>query len=302
MRFPLPNTTTVGNRTGNIIDKIQEHYKATMTRIVMLSKAEAMLANGSPVQVNTFDPRDAEVLYNKIINLLSSKGWISEGVSTSVTEDLHRKFCQISKRIAGKLLLTGHFALQYHALPYYKSDERITEIQSELSNLEQNAGKIFVSFSSVANGAIEKELANEGLESLGNEELLTKMFEDEELCDRLSNKAKEVEQTHPEFEQLKQSRDRLIAELNNYVIEFYQSSPALIDSNKLLTGEEGFAAYFDIEIVNMKDNLKKREKQDSRIYTKSKTLFDASKVSSLETDAIVDSLTEVAEALAKLEY
>ena len=51
----------------------------------------------------------------------------------------------------------------------------------------------------------------------------------------------------------------LLSELNNLLIKFYQTSPVLIDYNRLMQGEEGITNYFDIEVIKKNKKMKRRE-------------------------------------------
>ena len=50
-----------------------------------------------------------------------------------------------------------------------------------------------------------------------------------------------------------------LSELNNLLIKFYQTSPVLIDYNRLMQGEEGITNYFDIEVIKKNKKMKRRE-------------------------------------------
>jgi hypothetical protein len=43
------------------------------------------------------------------------------------------------------------------------------------------------------------------------------------------------------------------------LVSFYQTSPVLIDYNRLMQGEEGVTNYFDIEVIKNNKNTKRRE-------------------------------------------
>ena len=49
-----------------------------------------------------------------------------------------------------------------------------------------------------------------------------------------------------------------LSELNNLLIKFYQTSPVLIDYNRLMQGEEGITNYFDIEVIEEQEDEKKK--------------------------------------------
>ena len=84
------------------------------------------------------------------------------------------------------------------------------------------------------------------------------MFEDERLIEELNDKSAVVEGQFPEFREMRSKKTQLLSELNDLLIKVYQTSPVLIDYNKLMQGEEGVTNYFDIEVLKNK-KTKKRE-------------------------------------------
>ncbi|HYX71919.1 MAG TPA: hypothetical protein VE732_04055, partial [Nitrososphaera sp.] len=91
------------------------------------------------------------------------------------------------------------------------------------------------------------------------EELFVKIFDDEKLAEQLNEKTAVIESRFPEFEKMRNRRSELISELNNMLVSFYQTSPVLIDYNRLMQGEEGITNYFDIEVIKKNKNTKRRE-------------------------------------------
>jgi len=110
-----------------------------------------------------------------------------------------------------------------------------------------------------ANTVLATELEKRGYANLGFEELFAKMFDDEKLIEELNEKSAVVES---QFTQVGVARDKvseLLSELNNLLIKFYQTSPVLIDYNRLMQGEEGITNYFDIEVIKKNKKMKRRE-------------------------------------------
>ena len=61
---------------------------------------------------------------------------------------------------------------------------------------------------------------------------------------------KEIEEkSGVDFQELLERKTRLINELDNLLIETYQTSSVLIDDARLVTGEEGCLCTIDIEFV-----------------------------------------------------
>jgi hypothetical protein len=119
------------------------------------------------------------------------------------------------------------------------------------------------------------------------QELFSKMFDDEKLVEELDKKATAVESQFPEFDAMGKRKSELFAELNNLLIELYQTSQVSIDYNRLMQGEEGVTTYFDIEVIKNK-KTKKRE-----------AFLDTPKIAKHEADAISAELGQIAKALQK---
>jgi hypothetical protein len=124
---------------------------------------------------------------------------------------------------------------------------------------------------------------------MGFEELLSKLFEDQNLITDLGIKASLVEKEFPEFENMHNRKMELFTELNNLLIELYQTSSVSIDYNKLMQGEEGAVTYFEIDTIR---NRKTKER-DSYINTK--------RVTKESTDQIVSKLNQVVKVLQEIE-
>jgi hypothetical protein len=58
---------------------------------------------------------------------------------------------------------------------------------------------------------------------------------------------------------MRNRESELLSELNHMLVSFYQTSPVLIDYNRLMQGEEGVTNYFDIEVIKNNKNTKRRE-------------------------------------------
>ncbi|MEO9319653.1 MAG: hypothetical protein ABI361_03170 [Nitrososphaera sp.] len=294
MRLPFSGTDPISKKSKEMVDQILELYSKVLNPVVKMQSAEAMVADGSVIETDTFDPRRVELVYNNLKARLQDE-WDSCEISSSDTDDLRRIYCQIIKKIGRHYRLTGYFGVQFHVLPYYRSDKRIPEIKQALARLEESAAKLFVSFSSAADSALEGELRSAGLADLDTEELLVRMFEDEQLRERLDIKNSEVKGAFPELERITSQRDALLSELKDFVLEFYRTTPVLIDSIRLLSGEEGIVAYFDIEWVSPAKGARRRSSGQASDSTRA--LFDPAKLSESDDRALVSSLQQVSDAL-----
>lgn len=189
----------------------------------------------------------------------------------------------------GKYNIHGYFGIQFHTLPYYKVDKRVIEIQKELSQLADTATNTLQSIASRGNEIIRKELEKIGYVEIGFEELLSKLFEDQNLVADLGVKASMVEQEFPEFEDMHNRKTELFAELNLLLIELYQTSSVLIDYNKLMQGEEGIVTYFEIETIRNK----RTKERDFYINTK--------RVVKESTEEILSKFNQVVEVFQGME-
>jgi hypothetical protein len=286
MRLPFKGDDDYFSKNVNsAFETTRFTYLEAIKPQLMMNKVNVMLGDGTITQTDTFEPQKVIVFYQHLINSL--EGWIATGVSKSNTDDLHRLYCQFIQEV-GKYYLRGYFGIQFHTLPYYRIDKRVIEIQKELTQIADNATKTCRSIASKGNDILYKELEKIGYANLGFEKLFAKLFEDRRLVEDLERKASSVEGEFPEFEEMRNKKIQLFAELNNLLIELYQISPVSIDYNKLMQGEEGVVTYFDIEIIK---NQKTRER-DSYINTK--------RISREVSKQIIIKLNEVAKTLQKI--
>ncbi|MGB7954919.1 MAG: hypothetical protein WCF23_13150 [Candidatus Nitrosopolaris sp.] len=264
MRLPIKEDDYFAREVNSAFEIVKDNYLLAIKPQIERNKANAMLGDGSVTQIDCFEPQRVMVFYQQLVDSL--KWWVTTGMSTSQTEDLHRLYCQFTREV-GQYRMSGYFGIQFHALPYYRVDKRIIEIQKELAQIAGEGGNTFKSMAGRGNHIVQKELESIGYAQLGFEELLEKLFEDEILVADLEKKTTALENEFPEFEEMRYKKERLFSELNDLLIELCQISPVSIDHNKLMQGEEGVVTYFDIEKVK---NQKTKE-TDSYINTKRMT-------------------------------
>jgi hypothetical protein len=245
-----------------------------------------MIGNGSIAQVDTFEPEKVVNFYECFTNFLD--GWKTTGISRFKTADLHRLYCQFSKEIRGYTLL-GYFGIQYHALPYFKVDMQVIDLQKQLNLITNDAGMAFTTIAAKGDQIIRGELEKIGYRNMNIEELLVKLMEDKELVDSLDKKASAVENEFPRFQEMFKRRDKLLSELSNLMIEVYQILPESIDHNKMAQGEEGVVT--DISIEKIKSQ--KTKETDS--------FFNVNRISREDTKLIVAALFEFENAFIQIE-
>jgi hypothetical protein len=284
MRIPFKGSDYFCKQVNAAFETIQTGYMEFIKPAIEMRKAAAMLGDGTVTQTDTFDPQNVQNFYQRIESRL--EGWLKSGISSSKTEDLHRLFCQFNKDV-GKYYISGYFGVQFHALPYYKADKRVIEVQKELAGIADSATTVFTDMADMADKALHEELARLGFADMEFQELFTKMFEDEGLAEELDRKAKAVEGQFPEFQDMGERKIKLFAELNDLMIELYQTAHASIDHNRLMQGEEGVCTYFDIELIK------------SRKTNKRDAVFETKKISREDADKVAEELEAVALALKK---
>lgn len=279
MRISLKGDDYFCKQVNAAFEEIHQAYLGAVGPAVAMQKASAMLGDGTVTQTETFDPKNVEALYQRLAGRLD--GWSATGVSRSATDDLHRIFCQFSKAVS-KFHMAGYFGVQFHVLPYYRVNKRVIEIQKELAKIAEDAPAIFKDMTGRADRALQEELEKRGMAGMEFQELFTKMFEDDKLAQELDSRAASVEGQFPEFQAMGKRKNELFSELNDLLIELYQTSPAAIDYNRLMQGEEGVCTYFDIELVRGK----KRE-----------AVFETKKIPKDAADKVASELLRVVSAL-----
>lgn len=256
VRAPLKGEDYFCRKVNASAEKVQEAFLEAVKSAITMSQANAMLGDGTITQADTFDPQNVQKFFQQLGNALED--WTFSGVLKSTTEDMHRLYSTFTKE-ADKFYVSAYFGIQFHELPYYRVDRRVIEIQKELARIEGRATSVLSKMTDAANTVLATELEKRGYANLGFEELFAKMFDDEKLIEELNEKSAVVES---QFTQVGVARDKvseLLSELNNLLIKFYQTSPVLIDYNRLMQGEEGITNYFDIEVIKKNKTMKRRE-------------------------------------------
>jgi hypothetical protein len=284
VRAPFKGDDYFCRQVNAATQKVEQTYLEAVGPAIAMHKSGAMLGDGTVTQADTFDPQNVQMFYQRLANEL--EGWAFSGILKSATEDLHRLYCQFTKE-AGRFYISGYFGIQFHVLPYYKVHKRVIEIQKELAKLADDATVIFKDMTGAADRALAAELEKRGFANMEFQELFTKMFDDEKLVQELDQKAAAVESQFPKFEEMGRKKVRLFAELNDLLIELYQTSSVIIDYNRLMQGEEGVTSYFDIEVIKNK-KTKARE-----------AFLDTPKVKKYDADIVAAELAKVTKALKR---
>lgn len=256
VRAPLKGEDYFCRKVNASAEKVQEAFLEAVKSAITMSQANAMLGDGTITQADTFDPHNVQKFFQQLGNALED--WTFSGVLKSTTEDMHRLYSTFTKE-ADKFYVSAYFGIQFHELPYYRVDRRVIEIQKELARIEGRATSVLSKMTDAANTVLATELEKRGYANLGFEELFAKMFDDEKLIEELNEKSAVVESQFTQVGVARNKVSELLSELNNLLIKFYQTSPVLIDYNRLMQGEEGITNYFDIEVIKKNKKMKRRE-------------------------------------------
>jgi hypothetical protein len=285
VRTPIKGEDYFCRQVNAAGEKVQEAFLEAIKPSIAMRYASAMLGDGTITQADTFDPQNVQNFLQQLGNAL--EGWTSYGILKSATEDIHRIYSTFTKE-AGKFYISAYFGIQFHALPYYKVERRVIEIQKELAKIEYSATSVLSKMIGAADRVLATELEKRGYNNLGFDELFGRMFEDEGLVEELNEKTAVIENQFPQLIESRSRKNELLSELNDLLMKFYHTSPVLIDYNRLMQGEEGVTNYFDIEVFkNMK--TKRRE---ALLDTK-KIPQEAANMLSLELRAVEETLYKI---------
>jgi hypothetical protein len=254
MRMPLKDSIPFSVDLNLSYSKLQHVYFERLKSLLQVSNIKVMLGDGTLTDTTTFDPNSLLLYFSRLAKSLDK--WRIHGVIKSNTDDLHRITYQLSTQIE-KIVISVYLGIQYHALRYYRLDRRVLEIQKKLYEVTSEGNEIRRSVAAAGNDLVLRELGKLGYAELGFEELLEKMLSDKSFSSRLEGKVNKIFNEFPDLMNVEADRNKLISELNDYVMEVYKIEPVLVDYNKLMQGQEGFVIYMDIEtMINKK--LKER--------------------------------------------
>ena len=285
VRAPLKGDDYFCRQVNAAAEKVHRAFLEAISSAILMRQANAMLGDGTITQADTFDPQNVQNFFQQLGNTLQD--WTFSGVLKSATEDIHRLYCTFTKE-ADKFYISVYFGVQFHVLPYYRVDRRVIDIQKELAEIEGRATSVSSKMTAAADRVLATELEKRSYINLGFEELFAKMFDDEKLMEELNRKTAAVESQFPQIGETRNRKSELLSELNDLLIKFYQTSPVLIDHNRLMQGEEGVTSYFDIEVLKNKKN-KRRE-----------AFLDTIKMPKEATDMLSGELGAVGETLCKI--
>ena len=211
-----------------------------------------MLGDSTVKDVNTFDPKNVESLFNNVINSLND--WESQGISYSYNDDVRRIFTKLEVR-ENNYVISMHVSLQFHVLLYYKPLQKVIELQKELSDIIDKTSTSDSKYSDEGNKIILQKLQDLGYDKINEQNLFELFYNDENLSKILSEKIEGSQEN--ETIEFNNKKKELLNQLDDLLLETFQTSSVLIDEQRLVNGEEGCLCNIDLEYIenNSKQGL-----------------------------------------------
>lgn len=235
-----------------------------------------MLGDGTVREQDTFDPAKVSQFLENVTRDL--QGWTVHDVSISGDEDLRRAFVKFDVN-EGSYVLSGHAAVQFHVLLYYKLDHRVIECQQEISELVDRTDGQNLKVARLGDAVVEAELKAMGHDTKDLQKVFEALYTHDGVRKELYSRVRDL---GGDLQDTEQQKAALLSELDSLLMETYQTSPVLIDEARLATGEEGHLLTFDIE-------LRKGKSREG--------LFDVRRVPAKVTAAISARLDQVRRAI-----
>ncbi len=228
-------------------DEIQQLFLKLIQDLTKKISIKAMLGDSTITDQKTFDPNLVQNFYKKMVGNLPD--WEAHDVSISNNEDIRRIFVKLNVR-EGNYLLSCHLSLQFHVLLFYKADAKVLENQKELSKIMDKTKNMENKIADDSDQFILDKLKNMGYKDLDSQNLFQVFFENDEIREKIY---KEIEKnTDVNFKTLAKRKMDLFNELDDLLIQTYQTTPVLIDEARLVTGEEGCLCNFELEFIKNK--------------------------------------------------
>ena len=231
---------------------IQENFLKSINVATQTVGTKVMLGDSTVKEVNTFDPKNVENFFNNIIN--SVNDWNSQGISYSYNDDVRRIFTKLEIRV-GNYIVSIHISLQFHVLLYYKPLQKVIDLQKELSVIIDKTSTSDSKYSDEGNKIILQKLQDLGYDKINEQNLFELFYNDENLSKILSEKIEGSQEN--EIIEFNNKKKELLNQLDNLLLETFQTSSVLIDEQRLVNGEEGCLCNIDLEYIenNSKQGL-----------------------------------------------
>lgn len=249
MRLGIKSSDEFIQILNNKNESIQKLFLEKMKELTRTVTVKGMLGDSTITEQSTFDPILVQEYFNKIIKNLPD--WVSRDISITNNEDLRRIFVKFELK-EGNYLLSCHMSIQFHVLLFYKPDNNVIEYQKELSEIIDKTKNTETKLAEDSDQYILEKLKEVGYKDLEHKDLFQVFYENDDLRDKIY---KEIEgKSESSVQDLLKRKKQLFNELDNLLMEIYQTTSVLIDDSKLVTGEEGCLCSFDLE--HFKNNVK----------------------------------------------
>lgn len=254
-------------------EKIQEIFLSKMKEATKTVTVKGMLGDSTIAEQSTFDPMLVQEFFKKFVNNLQD--WTSQDISITNNEDLRRIFVKFETK-QENYLISGHMSIQFHVLLYYKPDNKVIEYQKELSEIIEKTKNTETKLADENEKYIIDKLKDLGYVDLEHKDLFEVFYENDELREKIYRDIDE--RSDGDVQGLLNRKKQLFDELDNLLMECYQTSAVMIDDSRLVTGEEGFL--FSLDIEHLKNNVKEG-------------MFDTKKISQQVKNKIENKLDEI---------
>jgi hypothetical protein len=225
-------------------NEIQKLFLKKIENFIKQVSINAMLGDGTITKTKTFDPMQIKDFFGKILKNLQN--WNQQEVSETNDEGLRRIFIKFDIK-EGNYQLSGHMSIQFHVLLFYKADNKVIQYQKELSEIIEKTKTMDSKLADNSDQFILEKLRTMGYKNLDHQQLFEILFENDEIQNKIY---KEIEEkTDSNYKNSLSRKMQLFNELDNLLLETYQTSNVLIDDARLVTGEEGILCNFDLEFI-----------------------------------------------------
>jgi len=223
---------------------IQEKFLQNIEKLTKPVSIKVMLGDSTVKDEKTFDPKTIEEFYRKFI--IELDGWENQKISTSYNDDVRRIFVKFQISI-GNYLLSLHMSLQFHVLLYYQTDNLVLDTQKELAKIIDQTKDYDTNLANNGNKIILDKLRGMGFNDIEPQKLFEKFYNDEMLQEKIYQQINDS--IDASSKELTKKKSELLKKLDSMLIETYQTTPILIDDNRLINGEEGCLCNFDLEKI-----------------------------------------------------
>tara|TARA_Y100000590_G_scaffold339068_1_gene386476 strand:+ start:848 stop:1687 length:840 start_codon:yes stop_codon:yes gene_type:complete len=244
MRIGSPTSNNFILELNQINKSIEEEFIKKITFGTSSLECNVMLGDSTTKKVESFDIKKIEDFFSQFNKRLTE--WNSQGITYTSDEDLKRIFSKFEIKI-NNYIISLHISLQYHVLLYYKPDQRVIDLQKELSGLIDNSDGSESKFADEGERLIIEKLKELGFKDMPKQELFELFYNDDKLSEKIK---KMIDNSQPEIVDVQKKKNEMFKQLDNLLMEIYQTTPVLIDEQKLVNGEEGCLCNIDLEYID----------------------------------------------------